>query len=199
MGRGARAGHRPVRRAQGPPHPRRDVRHRRKRGRTGRDPRRALRQRHGRGRSLPARPREARAGPQHAELSLGQLDLPWALLSGQCALSGLRTGVTGRRQHVQGQGWHWDHLRAPAWSVRVPWRGAPPSHQGREDRRRRGLGEGRRARRRRHLDRTRRRLEPRSDRHLHPAGRPGEPARTASGAGSRTSTTGPPTSRRTSP
>jgi hypothetical protein len=79
----------------------------------GGHPHRHVRQRDGRRRPLPARPGEARPGPQHAELSGRQLHLPWPLLTGQRAVPGLRPGLAGRRDHVQGARGHRHHVRPP--------------------------------------------------------------------------------------
>ena len=81
-------------------------------------------------------------GPQHAQLSLRQLDLPRARHSGQRAVSCLRPGLTGHSHDVEGAGRLGHHGGSPVRHVRAQRRRAAPPRQGHEDRRARGAVRG---------------------------------------------------------
>ena len=73
----------------------------------------------GRRRPLPPGPVEARAGPQHAELSRRQLHLPRPVLAGQRAVPRLRPGVAGYGDDVKGPRRPGHHRRSPVRAVRA--------------------------------------------------------------------------------
>ena len=177
LGRGARPGHRSLRRAQAPEVAGRDVGVRRQRDRARGHPDRHVRQRHGCRRPLPARQVEARAGAQHAGFlavnstfrgpySPGSaLCLAFALASpGNATMSKVRGGLGTIADHLRALfEQHGGELRRHAKVV---------AH-----RRRRRRRQGRRVRRGRGRDRSGGRLQPRPDGDLHPAARPRLPAR----------------------
>ena len=127
-GRGAGEGHRSLLRA---PAPDRWTRcgPRDERGRARGVVHRHVRQRDGRDRPLPARPREACAGAQHAQLPRRQLDLRGPVPTGQRAVPRLRLASPGDAHHVEGARWPWDHRRRSAVTVRTLRGRAARRHQ----------------------------------------------------------------------
>ena len=198
LGRGAGPGHRPFRRAPAAEVAGRDVGLRGERVGAGGDPDRHVRQRDGRRRTLPSRQVQARARPQHAELPGRQLHLPGPVLTRQRTVPRLRPGVARHGDDVQGSGRPGHHRRASPGALRTARRRAASPREGRGDRRRRRSRPRRRTRGRRGGDGPGRGLEPRSDRNLHPVWSTPSPSPSPLSAGSRPSTTGLRTSRRTS-